>query len=104
VFFPEGTLYREPGLRPFHLGAFVAAAGSGAPLLPGALRGTRSVLRGDQWFPRHGQLELRFGELLHPKGSDFASAIELRERARTWILAACGETDLGPPPAPEEPG
>jgi len=101
VFFPEGTLYREPGLRPFHLGAFVAAASSGAPVLPTALRGTRSVLRGDQWFPRRGELELRFGEPLQPKGSDFASAIDLRARARRWILDQCGEIDLEPPGGPE---
>jgi 1-acyl-sn-glycerol-3-phosphate acyltransferase len=44
VFFPEGTLARTPGLRPFHMGAFVVSADSGLPLLPVSLHGTRSVL------------------------------------------------------------
>ncbi len=102
VFFPEGTLFREPGLRPFHLGAFIAAAGASTPVLPAALRGTRSILRGDQWFARRGKVELRIGAPLWPKGSDWASALELRARAYSWILAASGETGsamAGPPTA-----
>ena len=37
VFFPEGTFGREPGLRPFHMGAFVVAAQAGVPVVPLAL-------------------------------------------------------------------
>jgi 1-acyl-sn-glycerol-3-phosphate acyltransferase len=100
IFFPEGTLLREPGLRPFHLGAFVAAASASAPVVPAAIRGTRSILRGDQWFARRGSIELRLGAPLWPKGSDWASALELRARAASWILAGCGESEsatAGPP-------
>jgi 1-acyl-sn-glycerol-3-phosphate acyltransferase len=92
VFFPEGTLSREPGLRPFHLGAFIAAAEASAPVVPAALRGSRSILRGDQWFARRGALELAIGAPLEPKGTDWASALDLRARARRWILGACGES------------
>jgi 1-acyl-sn-glycerol-3-phosphate acyltransferase len=52
VFFPEGTFVRAPGLRAFHLGAFVTAAQSHAAVLPVSLRGTRSVLRDGSWWPR----------------------------------------------------
>ena len=90
VFFPEGTFHREPGLRPFHLGAFVAAARAAAPVVPVALHGTRSVLRGDQWFARRGRIELRIGEPFWAKGPDWASALDLRDRAHAWILAAGG--------------
>ncbi|HEX7113334.1 MAG TPA: AMP-binding protein, partial [Mizugakiibacter sp.] len=54
LFFPEGTFLRMPGLLPFHMGAFVAAAEAGLPLVPIALRGTRMLMRGDDWFPRRG--------------------------------------------------
>lgn len=49
VFFPEGTFGREPGLRPFHMGAFVVAVQAGVPMVPLALRGTRALLRAGQW-------------------------------------------------------
>ena len=52
VFFPEGTFTRAPGLLPFRLGAFVIAAQLRLHVIPVALRGTRSVLRGEQWWPR----------------------------------------------------
>ena len=52
VFFPEGTFTRRAGLSGFYLGAFKVAAQANLPVVPGILRGTRSMLRGDQWFPR----------------------------------------------------
>jgi acyl carrier protein len=94
VFFPEGTLRRAPGLLPFHLGAFSVAAGAGVPVIPLALRGTRSILRGDQWFPRRGAIALEVGPYLAPKSSDWSAAVELRDAARVWLLAHCGEPDL----------
>jgi len=94
VFFPEGTLRREPGLLPFHLGAFQAAAAAGAPLVPVAIRGTRSVLRDGQWRPRRGVIQIIVTPALVPDGSDWAAAVRLRDRARAAILAACGEPDL----------
>ena len=39
VVFPEGTNRRIPGLFPFHLGAFLIAARTGAPLVPARSRG-----------------------------------------------------------------
>ena len=52
VFFPEGTFDRRPGLRDFRLGTFLVAAHTGLPVVPAGLRGTRSILRGEGWFPR----------------------------------------------------
>ena len=93
VVFPEGTLQREPGLRPFHMGAFVAAASAGTPVIPLALRGTRSVLRDGQWQPRAGVVRIVVMPPLVADGGDWAAAVRLRERARAAILAACGEPD-----------
>jgi 1-acyl-sn-glycerol-3-phosphate acyltransferase len=94
VVFPEGTLQREPGLRPFRMGAFVAAAAARTPVVPVAIRGTRSVLRDGQWRPRPGLVRVIVTPPLAPDGSDWAAAVRLRERARSAILAACGEPDV----------
>ena len=93
VSFPEGTMARMPGLHGFRLGTFVAAVQSGLPVIPLTLRGTRSVLRSEQWFPRWGEIEVDIGTAIWPKGSDFAAAINLRDKARAIILDKCGEPD-----------
>ncbi len=97
VFFPEGTFTRTPGLLPFHLGAFVAAAEAGVPLVPVAIRGTRSILRDGQWFPRRGMISVTIGAPLQPAGADWSAAIRLRDAARAEILRHCGEPDLAYP-------
>jgi 1-acyl-sn-glycerol-3-phosphate acyltransferase len=94
VFFPEGTLARMPGVLGFRAGAFVVAARTGRPVVPITISGTRSVLRGEQWFPRRGAITVHIGAPLQPDGSDFAAAIRLRDAARAAILARCGEPDL----------
>ena len=94
VFFPEGTFGREPGLRPFHMGAFVVAAQAGVPVVPLALCGTRALLRAEQWLPRRGVVRLTFGVPLMPQGTDWAAAVALRDAARAEILRHCGEPDV----------
>ena len=92
--FPEGTLTRMPGLLEFHIGAFLVAARTGTPVLPVAIRGTRSVLRGEQWFPRRGRISVHSGKLHLPDGNDFEAALRLRDRVRRSILEFSGEPDL----------
>jgi 1-acyl-sn-glycerol-3-phosphate acyltransferase len=94
VSFPEGTLVRMPGLLGFRLGAFLAAAQAGVPVVPVAIRGTRSILRGDQWMPRRGQIGVDIGAPIEPDGADFAAAVRLRDAARAFMLAHCREPDL----------
>lgn len=91
AFFPEATFFREPGLLPFRLGAFSVACAAGASVLPIAIRGTRSILRGEQWFPRKGSVTVTVLKPLDPAGESFSDAIELRDRARSVIQANCGE-------------
>ena len=95
VFFPEGTFTRAPGLLPFRLGAFVIAARLHLTVVPLALRGTRSVLRGEQWWPRRHPVLVRIGAPIVPDRDDFAAAVRLRNRVRAAILAECGEPDTG---------
>ena len=61
VVFAEGTLTRAPGLLPFHLGGFLAAATAGVPTVPMAIRGTRSALRDGEWFPRRLPISVEVG-------------------------------------------
>jgi 1-acyl-sn-glycerol-3-phosphate acyltransferase len=101
AFFPEGTFMRMPGLLPFRMGAFETAAASKAMLVPVAIRGSRSLLRAGSWLPRRGRIRVIIGEpidsedILTGAGNDqWRGALELRNRARTWLLAHCGEPDL----------
>ncbi len=94
-FFPEGTFARMPGLLPFRMGAFLAAAQAGAPVAPVTIRGTRSILRAGSWFPRRGRLEVIVEPPLQPDGEDWAAAVRLRDAARAAILRHCDEPDLG---------
>jgi 1-acyl-sn-glycerol-3-phosphate acyltransferase len=87
--FPEGTFVAGPGLLPFHLGAFLAAASAGVPIVPVRLRGTRDVLPADQWWPRRGAIEVDIGAPLMPAAradSDlFSMATGLRAATRAAI-------------------
>ena len=94
MFFPEGTFTRYPGLLPFHMGAFVTAAENELPVVPITLRGTRSILRSDDWFPRQGAVAVIIGDPLKPRGRDWNAALEIRGRARAQMLRHLGEPDL----------
>jgi len=95
VFFPEGTFTRRPGLSEFYLGAFKVAAQADLLVLPGIIRGTRSMLRSDQWFPRRTSVAIRIEEPIKPRGIDFAAVVGLRDAVRRVVLAHCGEPDIG---------
>jgi hypothetical protein len=68
--------------------------------VPIAIRGTRSLLRGDDWLPHRGSANLHFGRPITAASLDVASsgswetAVALREATRSEILKMCGEPDL----------
>lgn len=93
LFFAEGTFRREPGLLPFHLGAFAAATQAQAPLIPVALAGTRALLPDRAWLPRPARIRITAGEPLLPAGEGWDAAVDLRDRARGFIAAHCGEPE-----------
>lgn len=95
LFFPEGTFRRMPGLLPFRLGAFLAAAEAGVPVVAVTLQGTRSILRPDSWFPRHGTVCVRIGTPVVARNSSWQEVLSLRDRVRTQMLANGGGPDLG---------
>jgi acyl carrier protein len=97
IIFPEGTFTRIDGLRAFYLGAFQAAVRVGVPVVPVALRGTRSMLRDGQRLPRKVDISAVVRAPLMSDGESddaFAAAVQLRNQARELILEACGEPDL----------
>ena len=108
LIFAEGTLHRMPGLLPFQTGGFMAAVKAEAPAVPVVLRGTRSLMRNETWFPRRVPIHVRIGPPSAPPApdvptavgadaperSDWSRAVELRDTVRAWMLAHCGEPDL----------
>jgi len=89
AYFPEGTFSAQPGLLPFHLGAFLAAAQAGVPVLPVVLRGSRELLPDGQWWPRPAELAIEVCEPLPPASDGahvFAAAARLRTAARQAML------------------
>lgn len=96
IFFPEGTFTRAPGLMPFHLGAFSAAVEADRAVVPVALRGTRNLLRDEQWLPRRAPVVVHIGTPIEaPRARNtFAATIQLRDAARRVILEYCGEPDV----------
>jgi len=103
VFFPEGTFTRRAGLLGFYMGAFKVAAEANLPVVPGILRGVRTLLRGDQWFPRRTPISVVIEEPIQPTGTEFTAMLSLRDAARAAMLKHAGEPDLGAlekPPAP----
>ena len=93
AFFPEGTFRQDPGLLPFRMGAFTAAAQGGLSVLPVALNGTREILQGDSLLPAPGTVRVFIGPVLTPSGEDWQAGIRLRDQARAFVLDHCAEPD-----------
>ncbi|MGD2055231.1 MAG: 1-acyl-sn-glycerol-3-phosphate acyltransferase [Gammaproteobacteria bacterium] len=94
VFFPEGTFTSFPGLQPFRMGAFVTAVQSQTPVVPVAIKGSRTIVRGSDWFPHHGAIEVTVCPPVMPHGTGWEAAVELRDAARREITRHSGEPDL----------
>jgi 1-acyl-sn-glycerol-3-phosphate acyltransferase len=102
--FPEGTFTNEDGLRPFQLGAFKAAAATGAPIIPVSLCGTRKFLRDGTYLPRPRDVTITISPPIYPRGaanaqdstdtSGWHELIRLRDATREAILRHAGEPSL----------
>lgn len=85
LFFPEGTFVRPPGLLPFKLGAFKAAAEVACPVIPIAVRGTREILPAGACLPRPGTITVTVGAPLTPVSADWREIVRLRDLAHADI-------------------
>ena len=92
--FPEGTFRRSPGLLPFRLGAFQAAAAASARVLPVAILGSRAALPDETWRPRRHKIGIAVGTPISPQGDAWSDILALRDGARAQLLALTGETDM----------
>jgi 1-acyl-sn-glycerol-3-phosphate acyltransferase len=95
IIFPEGTFHRYPGLLPFRMGAFAVAVDGGVPVVPVTIRGTRSILRGDERFVRRGSVDVSVAPPVAPEGTGWHAGVQLRDQVRAAILERYGEPDLG---------
>jgi fatty-acyl-CoA synthase len=92
--YPEGTFTATTGIRPFHLGAFKAAAMTRRPICPVAMRGARKIMRDGTHLPRPGRVTVTFGPLLTPDpaaAGDWREIVRLRDAAREIIARNAGE-------------
>ena len=89
--FPEGRFVRAPGLLPFRLGAFRAAAEAGCPLVPVALAGTRRVFPARTLLLRPGRIRVVVKPPLHPGNAGWSEIVRLRDEARRAIARDAGE-------------
>jgi 1-acyl-sn-glycerol-3-phosphate acyltransferase len=101
LFFPEGTFSRVPGVLPFQMGAFIAAAETNSPVVPLLIQGTRDILRDDSWLPARGRVSITVGPPLEcaavqaAAGADpWKTALQLRDRTRQFMLEQGREPDL----------
>ena len=93
AFFPEGTFDAEPGLKPFQLGAFSAAAHAKLPIVPLVIYGSRYKLPAGAGFPAPGgRLRVRVCEPIDAGAHD--SARRVMHATRERMLAHLDEPDL----------
>jgi 1-acyl-sn-glycerol-3-phosphate acyltransferase len=98
-FFPEGTFDASPGLKPFHLGAFSAAARAKLPVVPIVIHGSRRKLPSKRLLAAPGPVSVRICDPLDPARHE--SARHLMRAARNVMLEHLDEPDLSPPGAQE---
>jgi 1-acyl-sn-glycerol-3-phosphate acyltransferase len=88
MIFPEGTRSRDEEMLPFKDGAFRLAIDAGVPILPLAIRGTRTAIAKHDWRIASAHAVV---EILEPEptaGLTHADVRELKERVRQKISVA----------------
>jgi 1-acyl-sn-glycerol-3-phosphate acyltransferase len=93
-FFPEGTFWREPGIRHFRAGAFLVAIKGSLPTVPIAISGTRQMLPSGNWIPRRADLLIDILPVIAPGDDDFANSRQLAETVRRQVIIATGEPGI----------
>lgn len=104
VIYPEGTFTHANGLRPFKLGAFMAAAQTNTPVCPVICTGLRRVLRDRELLLRPGLIRVIAKPWQRPEADDMQAVLKLRDDVMAQIAEDCGEPVLelvvaGPPAA-----
>ena len=90
IVFPEGGITPDGSLQPFHRGASMLAARTGAPLVPVAIAGTADALPLGHIVPRRRPVTVFIGEPIVVPPNDRAALAEAGERAASQIRALLG--------------
>jgi 1-acyl-sn-glycerol-3-phosphate acyltransferase len=88
MIFPEGTRSATADMLPFKDGAFRLAVDAGVPILPLAVRGTRSALPKHDWRFNRSDATVRVLEPVETAGLGPADVPALRDRVRDTIERA----------------
>jgi 1-acyl-sn-glycerol-3-phosphate acyltransferase len=86
LIFPEGTRSPDGNLQPFKKGVFLLALKSQAPILPVTIRGTRSIMRKNDWHTYPGNVQIIISPPIETAGFSTAKEAELSEQVRSAIL------------------
>lgn len=90
--FPEGTFDTDPGLKPFHSGAFTAALRGELPIVPVVIRGSRKKMPGEERLPLPGPIDVHICDAI--ASSKFSSTETLIAATRAAMLEHLDEPDL----------
>lgn len=85
LIFPEGTRSPDGLLQPFKKGVFLLALKSQAPILPVAIRGTRNIMRKNDWRAYPGHVEIRIFPPIETAGFSTDKEAELSEQVRNTL-------------------
>ncbi len=86
--FPEGTTSDSGALLPFRSGAFRAAARTGRPIVPLAVRGTRELMPADSWLLANAPIAIEILPPIAATDSTREGVGALTERTADAIRAA----------------
>lgn len=87
IVFPEGGRTRTGELRDFKDGAAYIAIRAGVPLVPMALKGSRTILPFGSGTPRSGVIEMRIGDPIPTAGLKLHDRARLTQQVRDHVVS-----------------
>jgi len=94
LFFPEGTRSRDGHLKPFRLGAFLAAIREDKPVIPLVIRGTHELMEPgakDLDINREQECSVTVLAPIFPSAAGTGDEVERAKRLRALVHAAMNE-------------
>jgi len=109
LFFPEGTRSKDGKLKPFKLGAFLAAVREDLPILPLVVRGTGELMEAganDLSIKQDRSCSVTAVPCIHPRDfegpDDIARARAMRDHVYRFYAETLGPDLVGAPPTEDD--